>query len=43
MDFELIELSGIESTASSCFPDFFDDCNPTDDACFPSGMDDEEL
>lgn len=43
MDFELVEINYAESTSTSCFPDFFDDCNPTDDACMPSEMDDEEI
>lgn len=42
MDFELVEIRYTENTSASCFPDFFDDCNPTDDACIPSEMDYEE-
>lgn len=43
MDFELVEINYTESASTSCFPDFFDDCNPTDDACMPSEMDDEVI
>lgn len=42
MNFELIEINSEKKVSSSCFPDFFDDCNPTDDACIPSDMDDDE-
>lgn len=41
MRFELIEVNGCNA-AANCFPDFFDDCNPTDSACIPTEMDDED-
>lgn len=42
MNFELIEVeSNSMSSQGNCFPDFFDDCNPTDVACIPTEMDDE--
>lgn len=39
MDFKFEDVT-LKSQASNCFPDFFDDCNPTIDACIPSDMDD---
>lgn len=42
MKFELIEIESNNNTQGNCFPDFFDDCNPTDVACIPTEMDDED-
>ncbi|EKQ53415.1 MULTISPECIES: hypothetical protein [unclassified Clostridium] len=43
MDFELIEINNI-SSSTECFPDFFDDCNPTsDEDCMPNGYPDPEI
>lgn len=38
--FEIIEVSSNENiydNSVECFPDFFDDCNPTLDECMPNG------
>lgn len=39
MKLELIEIKNEENKVSSdCFPDFFDDCNPTNEQdCMPNG------
>ena len=37
MKFELIEVNTV-SNSSECFPDFFDDCNPTADDCMPNDI-----
>lgn len=44
MDFELLEITQEnENTSSACFPDFFDDCNPTiDNDCMPNGHPDPD-
>ncbi len=43
MKFELVEIkSRHNKLKANCFPDFFDDCNPTDDACIPTEMNDED-
>lgn len=39
MNFELNEIEE-NNGYEKCFPDFFDDCNPTDSACIPTEMDD---
>ena len=39
MKFELIEVS-MKKEVSDCFPDFFDDCNPTADDCMPMDLPD---
>lgn len=43
MKFELIEINNVENISANCFPDFFDDCNPTESGCIPSEMDDETI
>lgn len=41
MKFELVELEQNIEMSSDCFPDFFDDCNPTNDQdCMPNGYPD---
>lgn len=42
MNFELMEISG-NDTVSDCFPDFFDNCNPTEEQdCMPNGYPDPD-
>lgn len=42
MNFELIEIDN-STENNACFPDFFDDCNPTnDEACMPNGYPDPD-
>ncbi|EHJ00348.1 MULTISPECIES: hypothetical protein [Clostridium] len=42
MNFELVEISD-NNVSGACFPDFFDDCNPTEEQdCMPNGYPDPE-
>ena len=44
MNFELTEITCNNNLNSSdCFPDFFDDCNPTDQDCMPNGYPDPDI
>ena len=44
MDFEFLEINEEETVNNNtCFPDFFDDCNPTNDEdCMPNGYPDPD-
>ncbi|NLK95496.1 MAG: hypothetical protein GX275_09965 [Clostridiales bacterium] len=38
MKFELIEVKNKNNCNIDCYPDFFDDCNPTADDCMPMDL-----
>lgn len=44
MEFELLEINEEETmNSTACFPDFFDDCNPTNNEdCMPNGHPDPD-